>query len=196
MNEHKVINKTRQRLVVSAIALIFFLPVAASWLIYYFTDIGKGDAASYGELISPPVMLADRELAESAAGGIVHKLYGKWNLVYIPAGDCTQPCRARLGEMLELRTILGKDAARIQLLVGIAETAGMAESDTFAGGYGDTRLLLFDYAADRAHQGLFEQENLYLIDPLGNMMMKYSATSSTEGIIRDLKRLLRYSRIG
>lgn len=195
MNNDKTINKTRQRLMLGAIALIFFMPIAASWLLYYFTDVGKGDAASYGELISPPVAMADRDLVEPL-GSANHRLHGKWNLVYVASADCAQPCRTRLGEMMELKVGLGKDAARLQLLAGTASANETGALKPFLRTYSGSRILLFDYAADPADSGRFERENLYLIDPLGNLMMKYSSSSSTEGIIRDLKRLLRYSRIG
>lgn len=196
MSNDKTVNKTRQRLMLGAIALIFFMPIAASWLLYFFTDIGKGDAASYGELISPPILMTDRELTDPLAGGADHRLHGKWNLIYIASAACEPACRTRLGEMMELKAGLGKDAARLQLLIGAAGVNEAGALRPFLQTYSESRILLFDYVADPANSGRFERGNLYLIDPLGNLMMKYSSSSRTEGIISDLKRLLRYSRIG
>ncbi len=41
-----------------------------------------------------------------------------------------------------------------------------------------------------------ETKKVYLIDPLGNLMMQYPADFKTRGLIRDLRHLLKWSRIG
>ena len=49
----------------------------------------------------------------------------------------------------------------------------------------------------RDDRPFMRMERLYLIDPLGNLMMSYAAADRAEsGIIKDLTRLLKYSRIG
>lgn len=193
----KISRKNRQRLLLSAIMLIFAFPFGASWFIYKFTDIGKGDVAgSYGELIMPPVPLADIQL--SVQGDDARHLHGKWSLVYIAGPDCDQPCRSRLDGMMGLRTNLGKDSDRLQLLLGTV--SGMSEDGLkqFLQGYSGARILLFPWTelAPDSQRYALETGSLYLVDPLGNLMMHYSSASDPEGIIRDLKRLMRYSRIG
>jgi cytochrome oxidase Cu insertion factor (SCO1/SenC/PrrC family) len=199
MLTEKITSRTKQRLLLSVITLIFALPFGASWFIYNFTDIGKGDVAgSYGELIVPPVPVADIELLATANGAETGHLHGKWSLVYIAGTDCDPPCRSRLDDMMGLRMNLGKDTARLQLLVGTLS----------AGSEPPLRQFLQDYAGDRVlflpgtnmtvsmQEYALEAGRLYLVDPLGNIMMRYSSASDPEGIMRDLKRLLRYSRIG
>lgn len=193
----KISGKNRQRLLLSAIVLIFALPFGASWFIYNYTDIGKGDVtASYGELIMPPVPLADITLLSQ--GDESRHLHGKWSLVYITGSDCDKTCRSKLDGMMGLRTNLGKDTDRLQLLLGTA--SGMADDGLkhFLQGYSGTRILLFPWTKLSADFQRYDLEtgSLYLVDPLGNLMMHYSSASDPEGIIRDLKRLLRYSRIG
>lgn len=194
MTPVKPANKGRQRLILLAIVLIFSMPFTASWIIYNFTDIGKGDAkGSYGQLILPPVLLPDVYLSPPAGNGDTQKLHGRWHLLYITAAECGPACRKRLQEMQELRISLGKDTGRVQLLLSTISAGSEKGLSDFLETYNGKRILLF------RHPGAlyqFEQDELYLIDPLGNLMMRYSSGSSAEGILQDLKRLLRYSRIG
>ena len=37
---------------------------------------------------------------------------------------------------------------------------------------------------------------IYLIDPIGNLMMKYDTTSTSRGMLKDIKKLLKISNIG
>ena len=41
-----------------------------------------------------------------------------------------------------------------------------------------------------------EAQRLYIIDPLGNLMMSYPPDINPRGIMKDLKKLLKFSRIG
>lgn len=193
MRPEKPHSRTQQRLVISIIALIFFLPIAASWWIFNFTDIGKGDADSYGKLIEPPVPLTDRSLGGSTSPAA---LYGKWSLVYVPSGECSQTCRARADELTAMRLSLDRDAARVQILLGSPDASQTISLQQLLATYTPSGLLLYDYSSDPVAGRNLEPGNVYLIDPLGNLIMNYSATGTAEGIIRDLKRLLRYSRIG
>ena len=199
MLTEKITPRNKQRLLLSVIVLIFALPFGASWFIFNFTEIGKGDVSgSYGELVMPPVQLADIEFSSISSGGASGHLHGKWNLIYIAGADCDSPCRSRLDDMMVLRINLGKDTARLQLLVGTLSAGPEHALREFLQTYAGERILFLpgDRLTAILQDYTLETGRLYLVDPLGNIMMRYSSTSDTEGIIRDLKRLLRYSRIG
>jgi hypothetical protein len=51
-------------------------------------------------------------------------------------------------------------------------------------------------AAAAMDSGAVEAPRIYLIDPLGNLMMSYAADAKPKGMLEDLKRLLRLSSIG
>lgn len=197
MNTEQTKGRTGQRLVLVAIALVFFLPIGGSWFIYNFTDIGREAAGgNYGELISPPRLLEDRDLVVAQTSE-PRRLHGKWSLVYLTDGDCGQDCRTRLDQMVAARLALGNNSARVQLLLATPAPDTVPALLQFLQGYPNRNVAIL------AEQAGFAQDapaattgRLYLIDPIGNLMMQYSSDSDPEGIIRDLKRLLRYSRIG
>lgn len=190
-------NKTsgRPRLMLLALAVVFAAPFAGAWLIYHFTDIGQGSADnSYGELIQPPVKVQDQALKDPGGGG-EPTLHGKWSLVYFMPSDCDRACAGRLAAMREVRAMLVRDAARLQLVAATATAGGESLPAGIPAAVHQGILLLegFDRAA---YPGAAADGSLFLIDPLGNLMMKYPPGSTSEGIVDDLKRLLRYSRIG
>jgi hypothetical protein len=190
------------RLILVTLILVFSLPFAGAWLIYHYTDMGRDAAGnSYGELIEPPLPLPDLELLDPDNGANKHRLHGKWSLVYVSSGVCDTDCVRSLETAQGIRLALGNDAARMQTVLMYAGSPGepVASLDRLP-----VYLMRNDSPAARIIGQLLSAEarpsrpetRWYLIDPLGNLMMRYPADREDDGIIRDLKRLLRYSRIG
>jgi cytochrome oxidase Cu insertion factor (SCO1/SenC/PrrC family) len=100
--------------------------------------------------------------------------------------------------MMGLRINLGKDTARLQLLVGTLSSGSELAISEFLQTYTGDRILFLPGASRAVNNQEYTLETgrLYLVDPLGNIMMRYSTASDPGGIMGDLKRLLRYSRIG
>ena len=186
---------------------VFALPPLLSWFLYNYTAIGKTPGTGqHGTLIIPPRPVPDWHLVnpldETGAGA---RLHGKWSLVYLLNEKCLEACRRNLYKMRQLRLATGKYARRLQRIVLVAnndrDALGKEQLSDYPG-----QLLLFPEAADS--DGLkalfrlspddrpFGRDRLYLVDPLGNLMMSYAAGTEPDGIIKDLKRLLKYSRIG
>lgn len=195
-----------RRLVVPALILIFSAPLLVSWWLLNYTDFSRDSAAaSHGRLIVPPRPLADIALISLTGVAKQQHLHGKWSLVYLQAGSCGKDCVDVLYKMRQLRLASGEYAPRIQrvMIVSGTDVAPINEEEMqyFAGQlmlYVDAynqifSLKIFRLADDR--DPLLERR-LYLIDPLGNLMMSYAPDAEPDGIIKDLKRLLRYSRIG
>ncbi len=183
---------------------VFALPPFLSWYAFNFTDLGKQrDTGGHGMLIAPPRPLPDWTLVDR--GGATTRLHGKWTLVYPLSGKCGEVCLQNLYKMRQLRLATGKNAGRVQramLVVGRDRNVLTQEQwRDFPG-----QLLLFpENIDDDALTSLFEHsagdrpfaaDRLYLVDPLGNLMMSYAGNAEPSGIIKDLGRLLKYSRIG
>lgn len=193
----------RHRMILIVLALIFLAPVLGSWIMFYLTDFGRNGEgpSSHGTLIVPPRKIDDVVLIDPENGGQSHRLYGKWNIVYLVSGACGPACEDKLYEMRQLRLAMGRDAGRVQRVLvvygGRPPTLSGAQMEKYQGqllvhatGQMQTVFKLTD--TERP----LDRQRLYIIDPRGNLMMSYPEGTEPAGIIKDLKRLLKYSSIG
>lgn len=199
MNERSVHDRRQRRLLIG-LALLFFAPLGLAFYLYYGPGTWHpGGHVNAGELITParPLpALALPLLGEGTTGP--NFLKGKWTLLYVGKGECTESCRRELYDTRQIRIALDRDMDRVQRVL-VAE-----------GGCCDARFLHDehpDLIAIRATPAtapllaLLPQDGsaaprVYLIDPLGNLMMFYGAEVKPKGMLEDLKRLLRLSSIG
>ena len=180
------------------LAAIFLLPVFAAFALYYGNLWRPGGSASKGELIHParPLAVSGLKHADgSPAGGDV--LTGKWSIVYIGDGACDADCRTALVFARQTRLALNNEMTRVQrvfLSTGhccasayfAAEQPGLIALDASAA---DAQSLLGQFPANH-------QNSLYIVDPLGNLMMRHDAAHTSKGLLTDLKKLLKLSHIG
>jgi cytochrome oxidase Cu insertion factor (SCO1/SenC/PrrC family) len=186
-----VIRSARAKLV--AIVALFALPIAASFLAYYvFRPEG---AASYGELLLPPAEITTASFARAGGGTFrFAELRGKWVLVASDSGGCPASCTAKLTLMRQVRLMLGRNAGRVERVFVADDPVALAPQalEPYEGTVAITPPLGMPQppapANDRAH--------LYLVDPLGNVMMRFPAEAEPRRMLRDLERLLKASQIG
>ena len=196
--------KRRNQTMLVLLIAVFALPPLLSWCAFNYTDLGKQrSTGGHGTLIAPPRPLPAWDLV--GPGGMTTPLHGKWTLVYPLNGKCGEACLQNLYRMRQLRLAVGKYTGRVQRAVLVVNRDHNAVTGEQLQDYpgqlllfpenmdGDALRLLFELSAgDRP----FAEERLYLVDPLGNLMMSYARTADPKGIIKDLTRLLKYSRIG
>lgn len=162
------------------LALVCILPVAASYLAYYVWP--PRDTVNYGELIEPVAIAGDL----SDAG-----VRGRWALVFASSGPCAEACRQALYYMRQVRLAQGEHMHRVGRLWLRAQpdppaAALLAEHEG-----------LIVVAAARERLGeLPGLDRVMLLDPAGRLMMRYPESPDPQRMIRDLARLLKYSRVG
>ena len=204
MTADRAPDTARGRRSLLALAALFLVPVAAAFWLYYGTAGWRPrGAANRGELIDPAVPLPAFTFVTADGNGITEDLFrAKWTLLFIGSGACDARCRDALYLTRQTRLALNKDADRVRRLFLAAgpccTDAGLlaehpdlivaaptqAQLDTL------TRLIRPD-AAPLADTG-----RIYIVDPLGNLMMSYAADAPDKALLDDLKRLLRLSHIG
>ena len=198
---------TRKQALLILLFAVFALPPLLSWFLFNYTEVGRETGAGgHGTLVVPSRPVPDWALVNpvegAAAGG---RLHGKWTLVYLLDGKCRETCLGNLYKMRQLRLATGKYAQRIQRAVLVVNNDRHALTQAQLQDYPGQLVLypedidtddlraLFKLTAD---DHPFSAARLYLIDPLGNLMMSYAAATAADGIIKDLTRLLKYSRTG
>ncbi len=184
----------RSRKVLWVMLALTVAPVATSYLIFYFWPPSR--TVNYGELIEPR-RLPDARLALADGTPFqLSRLRGKWVLVTVDSGACNASCEKKLYYMRQVRRAQGKEMERVERAFLINDGAAMAP-DRMAP-YAGTWMIR---AAGTAVLGLFPAQgsgsaHIYLVDPLGNLMMRYPPDPDPRRMIRDLQRLLKASRIG
>lgn len=203
MNEKDT--RFKNRVILILIILIFVAPLAGSWLLLNFTDIAeKHGKNNHGDLIIPPRPLPNIKLIDPLSEANKGQLHGKWSMLYIADSSCDQICIENLYRMRQIRLATGKHYKRIQrvLLIQQGNAGGLAQ---IFKDYSGQLLMTTDNINVNKFMDNFRFERteiparkhrIYLIDPLGNLMMRYSPDTNPAGIIKDLNRLLRASRIG
>jgi hypothetical protein len=174
------------RLNLFAIAAIAALPLVGSYLLYFLWT--PTAFVNYGELVGPT------PLAELQAGA-APELKGKWVLLMVDSGRCDDYCQRKLYAMRQVRLTQGKDMERIErawlLDDGTPPSAGTLDE------YKGTRLLTMNPALlGKLPVTGSVRDHIYLVDPLGNVMMRYPREVDPNRMKKDVARLLRASRIG
>ena len=170
------------RLKLALLALFFLLPVGASWLIWWL-DLAPGVTGNYGTLLPPrPVALAP-----------LAALKGKWVLVQFDGGGCDAGCERKLYFMRQVRRAQGKEMQRVARLWLLTDAA-QPRAELLAAIDG-TVIAPAVAGIDFPAQGAVT-EHIYLVDPLGNLMMRFPRDPDPARVIKDLQRLLRASGFG
>jgi hypothetical protein len=169
-------------------------PVVAAWLAYFVWP--PASRANYGELIEPRP-LSDPQLERVDGGSFrLSALRGKWLLVQLDGGACGEACRRKLLYMRQLRLTQGRDMDRIERVWFVTDDVPPApellrEFDGTRVVRAGTGGLPREFPVSRD-----ASEHIYLVDPLGNLMLRWGGAPDPNGMKRDLSRLLRASRIG
>jgi len=194
-------NPVKGRLTLLAIIAVFVIPMVAAYLYR-----PSGDAGNYGTLIEPPRPLESfRMTGLSGEPAGLEALKGKWTLVYVGGERCGEVCRDKLYNIERARLTQGKHMDRVRsVYLAPASMEGRTVEETLVEYQGLQGYLIsrdqlaamapgFDW---RGAAGPGVPERIYVIDPLGNLMMFYPGGAEPTGMRKDLKRLLKVSQIG
>lgn len=180
-----------------AVLLVCAAPVIASYFTYYV--IRPEGRRNYGELLSPqrplPAM-ATLDLNDNP--GELTALRNQWLLVSVSGAGCDAACQQRLYFQRQLRESLGKEKVRVDWVWLVTDTAAVdARLKPALAGATVRRVpleALMQWLPPDAGQRA--EDHLYVVDPLGNLMMRFPANMDAAGAARakrDLDRLLRAS---
>lgn len=186
---------------------VFFGPLLLAFALYYGghyfgLNLRPAGSTNRGDLIHPARPLPQVELDTTDGKKLdAQTLQGKWNLVYVGDGQCDARCREALVLMRQTRLALNDDMTRVQRI--FLATASCCDDQYLStehpglitakadGAAGQQLMDSFPDGAATATTG-----RIYIVDPLGNLMMSYDAQAPRKGLLEDLKKLLKLSHIG
>jgi cytochrome oxidase Cu insertion factor (SCO1/SenC/PrrC family) len=151
---------------------------------------------NHGELLETRLLPATTLQEVSGHRFPFEKLQGKWLLVTVQSSACDERCRLKLYYMRQVRTAQNENMMRIERLWLLADEGSPAPT-VLAEHPG----LIIARPVDPAWLGALPVrqaagEHIYLVDPLGNLVLRYGDESTPKGMLKDLVRLLKISRIG
>ena len=194
-----------KRWVMLLVLFVCFLPVAASYITYYF--IRPSARSNYGELVEPqrPTPALTLRTLDGAAFD-PKRLKGKWLMLMVGGGDCARPCQDKLYNLRQVRLTTGKDRDRVERVWLITDRAPI--SPALLQSFECTRMLRADLAELASWLGPGTRSNgptepanaiedhIYMVDPLENLMMRFPKDGDPNRIKKDLAKLLKASSIG
>jgi cytochrome oxidase Cu insertion factor (SCO1/SenC/PrrC family) len=196
-------NVRRSRRILLTLLVLFFGSLAGAALLYY-SGFQPGGSTSHGELVQPVRPLPETALLSAEDQTLdATILRSKWSLAYVGPGGCDARCREALTMTRQVRLALGKDSERVQRVFFV--TGQCCDLQYLRAEQPDLITARLDEDSDRELLALFpgtatqsasEAGRIYIIDPLGNLMMSYERGVAPKGMLEDLKKLLKLSRIG
>ncbi len=195
----------RSRFTLIALALLFITPMLAAW--WFYTNSGDwrpGHTTNHGTLVVPPrpLDLTQPLFAANGSPFPAEYLRGKWTLVYIGGSSCAAPCTDNLYKIRQVRLAQGENMGRVQRLYLFSDRDNLLPAALDDYPKMDVAILprqagkpfLSRFAVDNTEPS--KAEKIYVVDPLGNLMMYYYPDAVPSGILKDLQRLLKVSSIG
>lgn len=186
------IKKSNRRKFLLLLALMC-APVVISYTLYFLEY--RPESKHYGDLI--PIVKVNGAGTNQSDNTILRMkdLHGKWILVTIDSGYCDEACQEKLYFMRQVRLVQGKQKHRIERLWLINDNA--IPDAELVKQYEGT---LFVNAKDSEMLGFIETresqtKHIYLIDPIGNLMMRFPENVDGTKMGHDIKRLLHVSQL-
>ena len=196
--DQKPASPLKGRLTLLALFAVFFLPIVVALALNvelpHWLPFGQ---SNHGQLVAPAERIeTDTLTAVDGSPAVDSLLEGKWTLLYVEPSACLKACDRAVYRMRQSRYAMGKDMDRVQRLVVASEAQAKETAD---------KLLAFDpaikvvAAAPSWIEGLYtgsREAEIFVVDPKGFLVMWYRPDADPSGLIKDLKRLLKVSKIG
>ncbi|WP_404366371.1 hypothetical protein [Marinobacter sp.] len=192
----------RGRRMVLLLFAIGFGPMILATVMYYTGWLNPAGHSNHGLLVSPPVPVSELKL-EGPRGEALETRFGPqikdpdW-LLLIVAQNCGDECQQLLYLARQVNVALGKNADRLSRAAWVEQVpedlAGSWNSEYPSMG----RLKVRNGESPDWPPGVDpgEAPEILVIDPFGNIMMRYTTEHSGKEMLEDLKHLLKLSQIG
>lgn len=185
----------------------FSAPIILAIIVYNYTmEHGVGETKNHGDLVVPARPLTDVELTDSENKPFKFSDMKKtWIMVYIGSNTCNEECKKAIYLIRQTRLAQQGEHKRIMRLY--ISTNGQPDQAfkellkehpglQVVSGNDKAIANIIDQFALEGKSSASDAGRIYLVDPLGNLMMSYEKGFDPKGLIKDLTVLLKISRIG
>jgi hypothetical protein len=185
--------KSRRTLLI--VGAVCIAPFVASWALYFLWQ--PSGRINYGELVDGVTLPAGNIVLAGADKPFdFATLRGRWVYVTVDSGTCDDYCQKKLWKIRQVRLTQGKYPERIERVWLVSDGKDVSavvrkeyDGTWIANAQGSELLKSFPFRD-------VQRDHIYLVDPLGNVVLRYPKDADPSGMKKDLQRLLRISRIG
>ena len=175
-----------------ALILLMLTPVVAS-VILHNIKFRPESTVNYGELLEVKAIHGQAHEIENNTIFREKQLHGKWSFIMIDSGHCEEYCQKKLYQMRQIRLTQNTEKDRINRIWIIDDQAMPTQEikNEFKG----TVLLTIndDQFLDQFPAASSKRDHIYLVDPMGNLMMRYPRDANPSKMANDIKLLLKLS---
>ncbi len=183
------------------VVISFVAPVVAAYALF-FLGVTPPAFSNKGELLDPIVDVESFALRDDS-----NKPFGrdaitehKWHMIYFAGSSCDEACNQALYNMRQINIAVGKNANRLQQLLVHLEPPGEDFQALIATEYPQVRHAnAVSKTIEAALQGVgpqFRSNEIYIMDPLGNIMLRFTQDQTYKDLLHDLNKLFKVSQIG
>jgi hypothetical protein len=188
--------KTLGRWKMLGILLVCAAPVFLSYFMYYV--VRPDGRTNYGSLLSPIVDASKLDIKVDDKPTTLAALKGKWLMVTVGPSSCDDACAERLYLARQVRETTGREKERIELVWVVTDSGKPSQKVLDA--YPTVKRVTAEVGAIGAvlpvEGNSTVVEHTYIVDPLGNVIMRFPAKPDPSKMKKDMSKLLRASRIG
>lgn len=197
----------RSRAVLILLAALFIFPVVAAYVLFYIMEWRPQGMINTGELIKPVQMFPKVSFATTQNKSFNYSdLKHSWILFSVSDGICDEACQFQIYKMRQIDTGMADKQERIERLFIIRSNRGNTqfinklsrdypEMWVIKGPDNAVNDIIRTISKTTApKQSIFNK--IYVVDPMGNLIMRYKPDADPKGVLKDLTRLLRFSHQG
>ncbi len=198
---------SRSRRPLILIFLLSLAPVVAAVLVYFNPEWRPSDSVNYGTLVQPQrPMPAAADLQLTTLDGKpfdLNSLKGKWVLAAADVAECPESCARKLFVLRNSHASQGKNVERLARIWFITDDAPVPEKvlEAYKGAVMVRvkpeqlqQFLTTPAGTGNAAEALAQP--MWIIDPLGNLIMQYDVDADPVKVRKDISKLVYNSRIG
>ena len=183
------------------VVLSFVVPVVAAYALY-FMGVKPPASSNKGELLSPVVDIESFSFNDDNNQPISRDdiTMRKWHMIYFAGATCDEACNQMLYKMRQINIAMGKYAPRLRRLLVHLEQPGEEFQALIEKEYPDARHANANsQTIEVALQDIgpqYRSNEVYIMDPNGNVMLRFTQDQSYKDLMHDLKILFKVSQIG
>lgn len=198
MNEAKTEPVKKNPYTIWFVVISFVVPVVLAYIVFYLVDVKS--FSNHGEILNPVIDIASLKLQDEDNNIIPRDdLTYKWRLISLVGNQCDAACVSRLHDSRQVHKSLGKNRHRVMRMFVHTAPASDELNKLIAEEHADA-IQVNGNAADLkgalGETSNITENEIYIMDPMGNVMMRFTQEQPNKDFLYDLRKLLKFSQIG